>query len=418
MQGVLPQLLLVGVLILINAVLAGTEVALITLREGQLHRMEQEKGSGPRVARLARDPTKALATIQIGITLAGFLASAAAAVSLAEPLVEPLSFLGRAARPVAILLITLVLAFITLVLGELAPKRLAMQRSERWARAAAPGLELLARVTRPAVWALEKTTDLVVRLLGGDPRRRGEDVTEEEVRDLIVAHRQFTPIQKTVIVGALEVGERLLRDVVRPRGSVVSIAAAASCDDGVARLTGSGHSRAPVVGEGGLDDTIGVVHLRHLLGEGPPTVGGRAQPPLLLPESIRVLDALRRFQAEHEQIALVINEHGGVEGIVTMEDLVEELVGEIYDETDRDVLQVRREPDGSMVVPGAFPVHDLPDIGIDAPEGEYTTVAGLVLDRLGRIPEAHGDAVEIPGWTVEVLGVSGRRITLVRFRRT
>ncbi|MBI3257800.1 MAG: DUF21 domain-containing protein, partial [Actinobacteria bacterium] len=202
MNGLLPQLGLVGLLVLLNAAFAGSELALVSLREGQLHRLEQSSGTGAVLARLAREPNRFLATIQIGITLAGFLASAVAAVSPAEPLEGPLSFLGGAAGSVAIILVTLALAYVTLVVGELAPKRVAMQRAERWGLLVARPLAALSAATRPAVWLLSASTDVAVRLMGGDPHRQREEVTEEELRDMVAAQRTFTEKQRLIIDGA------------------------------------------------------------------------------------------------------------------------------------------------------------------------------------------------------------------------
>ena len=184
MSEALPQIGLVVVLVVVNALFAGSEMALVSLRESQLQRLESRGRRGRALARLARDPNRFLATIQIGITLAGFLASAAAAVSLAEPLEEPLSFLGSAAGPVSIVVVTLVLSYFTLVFGELAPKRIAMQRAEGWGLLAAGPLSFVATIARPAVWLLSRSTDLAVRLLGGDPNRHGEEVTEEDYREI------------------------------------------------------------------------------------------------------------------------------------------------------------------------------------------------------------------------------------------
>ena len=402
---------LVLLLVLINAAFAGSEVALISLREGQLRRLEREGEQGRLVARLARDPNQFLSTIQIGITLAGFLASAAAAVSLAEPLVPLLGFLGRAADPVAVVLVTMVLAYLTLVVGELAPKRIALQRPERWARRAARPLTVISTLTRPAVWLLSKSTNLLVRLAGADPRRQREEVTEEEVRDMIATGSVFRPEQRRILAEAIEVGERRLRDVLVPRRDVVAIPADASVAEAIGLLLGTTHGRAPVY-RGDLDEVIGLVTLQDLVGaEGP--VASRVRPVVALPESMTVLDALRRFQAEREQLAIVLNEYGGTEGIFTLEDLLEELVGEIYDEFDPDSHGIHRQPDGSLVLPGSFPVHDLADVGISLPEGDYATLAGLVLDRMGRIP-GEGEAVEVDGWRLEVLDVENHAITRVR----
>jgi putative hemolysin len=402
---------LVLLLVLINAAFAGSEVALISLREGQLRRLEREGEQGRLVARLARDPNQFLSTIQIGITLAGFLASAAAAVSLAEPLVPLLGFLGRAADPAAVVLVTMVLAYLTLVVGELAPKRIALQRPERWARRAARPLTVISILTRPAVWLLSRSTNLLVRLAGADPRRQREEVTEEEVRDMIATGSVFRPEQRRILSEAIEIGERRLHDVLVPRRDVVAIPADASVAEAIGMLVGTTHGRAPVH-RGDLDEVVGLVTLQDLVGaEGP--VASRVRPVVALPESMTVLDALRRLQAEREQLAIVLNEYGGTEGIVTVEDLLEELVGEIYDEFDPDSHGIHRQPDGSLILPGSFPVHDLADLGIALPGGDYATLAGLVLDRMGHIP-GKGESVEVDGWRLEVLDVENRAITRVR----
>lgn len=410
---------LVCVLILVNAVLSGSETALISLREGQVRQLTRQGGPGARaLVRLVRDPNRFLATIQIGITLAGFLASATAAVSLAQPLVPLLGFLGDAANTAAIALVTLVLTFFTLVFGELAPKRLAMQHALRWALLVARPLNALAVLSRPAVWTLGVATDLTVRLFGGDPKAGREPLSPEELRDLVAGHRGLTPEQRTIIAGALEIHERMLREVLVPRRAVFSLRAETPIPEARTALAASGHSRAPVVTTGQLDDVIGVVHLRDLL-DRTGTVREVTHPALAFPDTLRVTDALQRFRAERQQFALVVDERGAVAGIVTLEDLLEEVVGEIYDETDRDVLAVRAAPDGSLSLPGSFPIHDLPDLGVqftDAPHGDYTTIAGLVLVALGRIPERPGDRVELAEWTVEVTRVAGHAITEVRLR--
>jgi putative hemolysin len=410
------EMALVVALIVLNAGFAGTEMALVRLRQGQLDRLAQDSHAGRVLADLARDPNEFLATLQIGITLAGFLASATAAVSLAEPLHGPLGFLGEAAEPVAVLLVTSVLTFVTLVLGELVPKRLAMQRAERWALVAARPVAGLARLARPIVWLLGRATDASVRLLGSDAADPGDDVTEEELRELLVGRQAFTPTQRHIIEGAFDIAERTLRQVLVPRRQVVALLADQSVSEGLDRLLASGHSRAPVVGHD-LDDVVGVVHLRDLV-SGDGTVGDRARPATVLPESVGVMDALRRLQTERQQLAIVVNEYGSTAGIVTIEDLIEELVGEIYDETDRDVRAVRREPDGGFVVVGSFPVHDLGDLGIDLPAGDYATIAGLMLERMGRIPDGPGVSVDVDNWRLEVTAVRGRAITEVRLRRT
>jgi putative hemolysin len=418
-DGLLPQLGLVALLVLLNAAFAGTELALVSLREGQLQRLEQWSSTGAVLARLARDPNRFLATIQIGITLAGFLASAAAAVSLAEPLEDPLGFLGGAAEPASIVVVTLVLAYVTLVFGELAPKRVAMQRAERWGLVAARPLAAMSTLTRPAVWLLAGSTDVAVRLMGGDPSRQREAVTEEELREMVAAQPTFTDKQRLIIDGAFEISERTLQQVLRPRRDVFVLDADTPTRDALEQLAASGHSRAPVGGGGSLDEVVGVVHLRDLLADGDRLVREFAVELCAFPETVGVLDALHEMQARRVQMAVVVDEHGSTAGIITVEDLVEELVGEIYDETDRDVLAVRRAEDGSIALPGRFPIHDLGDVGIHKiPDGAYATVAGLVLDHLGRLPDTPGDRVSVGIWQFEVTGVDGHAITEVRVRST
>ncbi|PGH44813.1 putative hemolysin [Micromonospora sediminicola] len=413
------QVALVLVLVLVNAALSGSEMALVTLREGQLRRLGRTGRSGARLSRLVREPNRYLATIQLGITLAGFLASAAAAVSLAEPLVGPLGFLGRAARPVAVLLVTVLLTFLTLVVGELAPKRLAMQSAERWALLSAGPLDLLARLSRPAVWLLGRATDLLVRVAGGDPRASRQEVTEEELRELLVSQRGLSAQQREILAGAFDIAGRTLREVLVARRDVMTLPADLPAGAAMRRLAAAGRSRAPVTGPGGLDDVRGVVHIRDLVDAGATAVAGCVRPPVLLPGTLPVADAMRQLRQRHEQMALVIDEYGGVDGLVTMEDLLEEVVGELYDETDRDVRRAVREPDGALVLPGDFPLHDLPDAGVRLTfplTREYTTVAGLVLAGLGRLPDGPGERVRLPGLTVEVVEVAGRAIHRVRLR--
>jgi putative hemolysin len=250
-----------------------------------------------------------------------------------------------------------------------------------------------------------------VRLAGGDPNTQRETVTEEEVRDLVATQASFSPQHRTILVGALEITDRVLRDVLVPRRQVVALAANTPVPDAVRTLVSSTHGRAPVY-RGDLDEIIGIAHLVDLV-DARGRVADHVRPALALPESIGVLDALRRMQTERQTLAIVINEYGGTEGIVTVEDLLEELVGDIYDEFDRDSRGIQREADGSVLLPGSFPIHDLPDLGITLPQGPYTTVAGLVLDRLGRLPDP-GDTVQVDGWQLEVLAVDHRAITRLR----
>jgi putative hemolysin len=420
MGGTGVEIVLVLVLVLVNAAFSGSEMALVSLRDSQVQRLERQSRSGRVLGRLTRDPNRFLATIQIGITLAGFLASAAAAVSLSKPLIKPLSFLGSAAQPASIVIVTIGLTFVTLVIGELAPKRIAMQRTEGWALLVARPLDVLSMISRPAVWLLGVATNLVVRMAGGDPTAQREEVTTEEIRDMVAAQHEFTAEQRTIISGAFEIADRILREILVPRRDVLTLATGTTAHEALRMLIAGGHSRAPIVGPAGLDDVLGVVHLRDLVdAEG--AVDDHCRAGMFLPETLRVSDALKQLRSERQQLAMVVDERGAIDGIITMEDLVEEIVGEIYDETDRDVAAVVTEADGALLMPGSFPIHDLPDLGLrdeshGHEDGDYTTVAGMVLAALGHIPTGPGEVVTLPEFTAEVVEVTGRAITRVRVR--
>jgi putative hemolysin len=400
MTAVWLQLGVIAVLIAVNALFAGAELALISLNRQQLERMEREGGTGAIAARLAEDPTKFLSTIQVGITFAGFLASAV--------------LIGGAGEAVAVILVTVVLAFLTLVLGELAPKRIAMQRAAGWASVSAWPLRALATVARPAVWLLSASTNVLVRVAGVDPEAGPRAMGADEIRDVIASTRALGADQRRMISGAFESSELTVRDVLVPRRAVVTIPADATVPEGIALLRAAGHTRAPVV-EDDLDHALGTVHILDLV-EVAGTVREHTRETMVFPEFVLVIDALRQMQRQRLQMALVSDEHGGIDGMVTVEDLVEEIVGEIFDEFDPKVAAVRREPDGSLVVRGEFPLHDLNelDVLLDV-EGPYTTVGGLVMDRLGRVPEVGLSVVE-GDWELEVTSMRGLAVRTVRLR--
>lgn len=412
MSGVVPQLVIVAILILINAILAGTELALVSLRPSQLDRIEGRGKTGALLASLARDPNRFLATIQIGITLSGALASATAAVTLAEPIEDALPF-GNAAGPISIVIVTLILTFLTLVFGELAPKRIAMQRAEGWAMKVIRPLNALSILTRPVVWLLSHSTNIVVRLLGGDPNLSREEVTDEELRSMIDAQVTFTEEHRDILQSAFEIANRTLREIVQPRGEVVVLDADHSVDEALDELVASGHSRAPVAPGADLDKFVGIVHLRDLVDRSAEPVANRTRDLMAFPETVIVIDAITALQEAHQQMAVVINEHGGSEGIVTLEDLIEELVGDIRDEADPDISELIAHANGEYEFTGRFPIHELDDFEIDLPTGDYSTIAGLVLSELGRIPEGPGDVITVNNWRIEVLAVSGRTVDRV-----
>jgi len=415
MDGQLWQLVTIGVLVLISGLCSGTEIALVSLRSTQIERLAEGTRRERSAATLAADPNRFLATLQIGTTLAGFLASAIGAVSLAEPLVEVFAPLGALAQPAAILLVTGVLTYVTLVLGELAPKRIAMQRAEGWATLIAPAVDLISRLLRPVIWVLSVSIDAVVRAAGTDPRQAREELGVLELQQLIAAPGVVPDSHQEVLLGAMEVTTRTVREVMVPRLDVVALADDLPAPDALDELLAQGYSRAPVYSEG-LDDadrTVSVVALARAEG----SVAEHSVEASVLPESLPVLDALRQLQAAERRLAIVLSEHGGVEGIVTVEDLVEEIVGELRDEHDRDHPEVRHLPDGGLQLSGRFPLTDLSDVGIefDAAALESTSLGGVFAELLGRLPR-RGDRVCTQGWELEALRVRHRAVTEVALR--
>ena len=286
MTAVGLQLGVIAVLIGVNALFAGAELALISLNQRQLERMHRAGGAAAIAARLAEDPTRFLSTIQVGITFAGFLASAVAAVSLAEPLIPTLEdLIGGAAEPVAVILVTVALAFLTLVLGELAPKRIAMQRAAGWAMFAAWPLHGLSVVARPIVWLLSAATNLLVRLAGVDPDAGRAVMGADEIRDVIASTSALGPEQRRMISGAFESSELAVRDVLVPRRAIVSLEADWTVAQGIAALRESRHTRAPVVRDD-IDHVVGTIHVLDLIdAEG--TVGEHSRETVIFPEFVR-----------------------------------------------------------------------------------------------------------------------------------
>ncbi len=429
MDPLVLDLALILLLVLVNAAFSGTELAVVSLRRSQLVRLAETEGRrGRTLLALSEEPTSFLSTIQVGITLAGFLASATAAVSLAAPL-EPVleGALGRAAKTASIMIVTLLLTYVTLVFGELVPKRIAMRRPERWALRAALPVAFIARVARPLVWLLARSTTLVARPFGaGDDTASTDLLTDEEVLDVIATESSIPASQRGLLERVLELRERTVREVLVPRRDLFVLDAESTIDDAISGLSTNGFTRAPVAAGADVQEPIAVAVLGHLLCLADPTTttlrDALRLPPTIVPENALVLDVLRLLQRAHRQVALVADEHGTILGMVTVEDLLEEIVGEVYDELDRDLAPddsrgYRLRDDGWFELPGTYPVHDLPDLGLDVPaDSTAATVAGLLMDALGALP-AEGDEVRCGNVRLVAELVDGTAIERVLARR-
>ena len=363
--------------------------------------------------------------MQIGVTVAGFFSSAYGASTIAPSLVPVLVDLGlpeATAGTVALIGMTLVIAYLSLVLGELAPKRLAMQNAMGMTKVVGPPLSVFGKLMRPVIWLLSTSTNIVVRLLGGDPHANRESVSAEEIKSMVRDSEALDQAESRVLADVFDASERTVVEVMQPRHQVHFLDGAQSVTEVRKEIRNSGFSRYPVIGED-VDDVLGFVHVRDMLLVEDPTTTRMSElvrPIEHIPGTVQVLMALNRMRAHADQIAVVVDEYGGTDGIVTLEDLLEELVGEIYDEFDRESWPAPGGLDSILEADGTFEgglilqeFEAATDIGLPD-TGGYETVGGFLMAQLGRIPEA-GDSVAVEGGQLEVVEVDERRVQTVRF---
>jgi putative hemolysin len=416
-------LLNLGVVLLFTLVggfFAAAEIALVSLRDSQVQRIVAERGKkGRRLADLVEDPNRFLAAVQVGVTMAGFL-SAGFGASRMSPQISPIlvgwGLSQGAADAIAFVLVTVLLVYISLVLGELTPKRIGLQNAESIAVAVAGIVDWLARISRPFIWLLSRSTDVLVRVLGGDPNANREEISEDELRGILASQSSLTQQERELIDDVFEAGEREVREVMVPRTEVDFIDASTPAYKAARVVSSMPHSRYPVYRDS-QDDIVGFVHIRDILD---PSISDRGirvaeltREVLMLPGSKRVLPAMFEMRAAGAHLAIVVDEYGGTAGIVTLEDLVEELVGDIRDEYD---LEERPEQriGGQIEVDGLLNIEDFADeVGFELPEGPYETVAGFVMADLGHLP-AVGESVVVDGRTLTVTELDGRRASRIR----
>ncbi|MDQ4054733.1 MAG: hemolysin family protein [Actinomycetota bacterium] len=408
---------LVILFVLVGGVFAATEIALVSLRESQVNQIEQRGSRGARVAAVARDPNRFLAAVQIGVTVAGFFSAAYGGSTLAPDMAPFLVDVGLGddvADTVALVAMTLLIAYLSLVLGELVPKRLALQRSAELSIVTAPVLDRFATLMRPVIWLLSVSTDALVRLLGGDPHATSEQVSHEELRDIVTSHEDLGEDERRILSDVFAATRSSVKEVMRPRGEVAFLEQDTPLIEAAGWVRDRPYSRYPVIA-GNFDEVTGFLHVRDLLDVGNNdrrTVADVQREVLMLPGTNRVLPAVSTMRQVGTHLAVVVDEYGGTDGIVTLEDLVEEIVGDIRDEYDIERPQ-RLDASGSAVVAGGLTIEDFAEeTGVELVDGDYETVAGYVIARLGRIPEV-GDAVLVEGNRIEVVEMEGRRVTRV-----
>ncbi len=421
------SVLVLILLTLLNAFFSMSELAIITLNDAKIRKMAESRHKGAaRVIKLVSDSSGFLATIQVGVTFAGFLSSASAASSFAVPLGNLLSGLGLHAgfaSGLATVVVTLVLSFFSLVFGELVPKKIAMQRSEQIAFRVVGVLLVVGKIFKPFVWLLSKCTNGVTRLIGLDPNAQEETVTEEEILMMVDVGGEKGVIEESerdMIANIFEFGDTTASEVMTHRTEVTAVEDTETVGDVVKIAMEEGFSRIPVYHED-IDNILGIVYVKDLLrfvGEGDSrsiSVTELMRPAYFIPKGKRLDNLFSEMTERKVQMAVVVDEYGGTSGVITMEDLIESIVGNIQDEYDNEDEDIAQVSDNCFTVDGSTPVDEVSDIiGFDLPEGDYDTVAGYVLAQLERIPsEGEHPTIAVGSATFTVERVEDRRISKI-----
>ncbi|RLT31672.1 MAG: HlyC/CorC family transporter [Candidatus Limnocylindrus sp. ZSMar2m-chloro-G89] len=427
----LADLGLILLLILLNGLFVAAEIAFVTVRRTRLDELADEGDRrAARALRLLKDPGRFLAVIQVAITFLGALASAVAAVSIVELLATPLSgvsWIGERAGVIALLVVTLLVSVVSIVLGELIPKGFALANPDRIALVASGPISLFAKIVSPLVALLVLLTKVISKPFGIDPTRTPE-LSAAEIRLIVEQGSQQGVLEaeeEQMISAVMSLSDSKLHEVMVPRIDIVAIDQEATFDEAVEVVLKEGHSRTPLYRES-VDHIVGILYAKDLLrliaaGGTRPRLRDIMRPALFVPESQSVDDLLHELQRRKVHMAVVLDEYGGTAGLVTIEDLLEEIVGEIQDEFDEEEpMKVEIGP-GEVILDGRAAIDDLTELVEPALEleddEEYDTLGGFVYHRIGRVPVV-GDAVVIEPFVITVIKVSGRRVGKVRVRWT
>lgn len=422
---------LIVVFLLFGSIFAATELALVNLRSSQLDRMETQDARGKRVAKIARDPNTFLSTLQIGVTLSGFLSASFGESAIAPhivPIVKSWGVPNHIAGPLTTLVLTLIISYFSIVISELVPKRIAMQRSEQIARAVVPAVDIFSKICKPLIWLIAKNTNGFVRLLGFDPNEKESEVSDEELRVLVNSNKKLSQDERTILDDVFDASETIVAEVMRPRADVEFLDGSLSLEEAAAKIRELPYSRYPVTGKD-FDDVIGFVHVRDLLDVRDPnakTVADVTREGISLPGTSKLLPSLELLRKRGIHLAVVIDEYGGTDGIVTLEDMTEELVGDIRDEYDLpDESDLKRDSkatvfvNGVATVDGGMTIEDFADVtGIELEDGPYETVAGYFLAHTGSMGKVGAILHDADGYDMTVTEVDGRRIATIEVRKT
>ena len=423
------NILLIFVFLLLGSVFAGTELALVSLRGSQIDQMEQEDARGKRVAQIARDPNTFLSTVQIGVTLSGFLSASFGESSISPyivPIVESWGVPTSVAAPLTTIVLTLIISYCSIVISELVPKRIAMQRNEQIARAVVPAIHVFAKVCKPIIWLIGKNTNIIVRLLGFDPNETDSEVSDEELRVLVNTNTNLSKGERTILDDVFDASETIVAEVMRPRADVVFLDGDMPIEKAAAYVREMPYSRYPVTGKD-FDDVLGFVHVRDLLDIRDPeakTVADVTREGISLPGTSKLLPSLELLRKRGIHLAVVIDEYGGTDGIVTLEDMTEELVGDIRDEYDLPEEKGGERTErttfvnGVATIEGGMTIEDFADLtGIELEDGPYETVAGYFLAHTGKMGEIGDVLLSDDGYDMTVTQVDGRRIETLEIRK-
>ena len=414
---------LIFVFLLLGSVFAGTELALVSLRGSQIDQMEQEDARGKRVAQIARDPNTFLSTVQIGVTLSGFLSASFGESSISPyivPIVESWGVPTSVAAPLTTIVLTLIISYCSIVISELVPKRIAMQRNEQIARAVVPAIHVFAKVCKPIIWLIGKNTNIIVRLLGFDPNETDSEVSDEELRVLVNTNTNLSKDERTILDDVFDASETIVAEVMRPRADVVFLDGDMPIEEAAAYVREMPYSRYPVTGKD-FDDVLGFVHVRDLLDIRDPeakTVADVTREGISLPGTSKLLPSLELLRKRGIHLAVVIDEYGGTDG------MTEELVGDIRDEYDLPEEKGGERTErttfvnGVATIEGGMTIEDFADLtGIELEDGPYETVAGYFLAHTGKMGEIGDVLPSDDGYDMTVTQVDGRRIETLEIRK-
>ena len=414
------DLFLVLIFIVLAGIFVAAEISLISLRESQLRQLEAG-GAKPkrteRLSKLMQNPNRFLAASQVGVTFCGFLSAAVGSQRLGTSFVIPLlqrwGLSHGLSTGVSLVALTVVIAYVSLVIGELVPKRLALYRTESISLAAAPTIDRMADFFRPVIWLLSKSTDAIVRIFGLKPQEVRSEISEAELVDLVTGHAALSDEERDIVEDVFTAGDLMLHEIMVPRTEVDFLDVGLTLAQALAIAVQTSHSRYPVT-RGSSDEVIGFIHVRDLLNlpsdEMEKTIFGIIRPVIFLPGTKGVLPALTEMRVKRAHLAIVLDEYGGTDGIVTLEDIVECFIGDIEDEYDHPEQEVTAQgKTGEYHVDALISLEDLEEeTGIAIPQGPYETVGGFIMHSLGRLPVV-GDVISLPSIKISVLTLEGKR---------